>query len=63
VANIEHRLAMLSGRASKEAWTHLYRLRHHPKFASLLTELEKIPGTIMPAHVEQTAQNFLDADD
>lgn len=63
MANIEERLAMLSGRVSKEAWTQLYRLRHHPKFASLLSALEQIPGTIIPAHVEQAAQNFLDGDD
>ncbi|HEX6006749.1 MAG TPA: hypothetical protein VFY80_02230 [Burkholderiales bacterium] len=56
----DKRLAMLSGRMDKEAWTRLYRMQHHPKFGDVLGKLEQITGTITHQHVEAAAQEFVD---
>lgn len=44
--DIDQRLAMLIGRTTHEAWLELQRVRHHPNFEDLLTDLERLSGTV-----------------
>lgn len=60
--SIEERIAMLSGRTSREAWGKLQRMRHHPRFGTLLGHLEQLSGTIGDDDVDQAARRFLDED-
>lgn len=57
----QRKLARLSGRASREAWLQLQRMRHHPNFPRLLAHLETLDGTVLDSDVEQAAQRFLDS--
>ncbi|HET9664658.1 MAG TPA: hypothetical protein VFP00_10555 [Burkholderiales bacterium] len=62
MTSIEERIAMLSGRTSREAWGKLQRMRHHPHFGALLGYLEKLTGTIGDEEVDEAARRFLDED-
>jgi hypothetical protein len=57
----DERLARLSGRTSREAWLRLQRMRDHPRFTSLLEQLEAIEGMLLDSHVEHVARRLLDS--
>ena len=47
------------GRCSREAWLCLQQLRDYPRLDLVMSELEKIPGTLLPAHIEAVFQKTL----
>lgn len=55
----EKRLAKLSGRMSREAWLRLQTVREHPHLTELLSDLEKVEGTLNVKHIQLALRQFL----
>lgn len=56
----EKRIARLCGRASREAWIELQRLKTHPRFDELLAHLEAVDGTLHDTDIEQAVRRIVD---
>lgn len=60
MANLEKRLAKLSGRMNDEAWSRLRKALSHPRFPEILSDLEAVDGTLNIGHVQGSLTHFLD---
>jgi len=63
MTNVERRLAMLTGRTTREAWLRLQRMQHRPEFEALLTDLERLDGTVTESDVSRAVQRLVDRQD
>ncbi|MGQ0525460.1 MAG: hypothetical protein ACT4P8_17575 [Betaproteobacteria bacterium] len=59
MTSLEKRLAKLSGRMSREAWLKLRTVRQHPHLTELLSNLEKVDGTLSIDHIQRALRQFL----
>ncbi|HEX6003924.1 MAG TPA: RNA-binding protein [Burkholderiales bacterium] len=59
---LESRLGALVGRASREAFDYLQRLRDHPKLADLVAKLEMIEGELHEADIDRVLHLLLPPD-
>lgn len=60
MTDAEKRIARLCGRASREAWIELQRLKTHPRFDELLAHLETVDGTLHDTDIEQAVRRIVD---
>lgn len=59
MTDLEDRIASLRGRTSRGAWLCLRQLRHHPKFAELLAQFERLGETLLETDIEPNVRRFL----
>jgi hypothetical protein len=55
----EERLIELSGRLSYDAWVTLQEVRQHPQFADVMSELEKVEGSLSVTDVQRALRRFV----
>jgi hypothetical protein len=60
MTNLEKRLARLSGRVTHEAWNQLLKSLNHPRFPEILSDLERVDGTLDVNQIQHSLARFLE---